>query len=324
VEVRVGDYALDNTNFLSLPTWSGTWMASHGGTARLPLDDDYRELRRQIWLATDVAFKVALEELAKKQAVLKNRTRPEDLPDFSEEEPSALAAGEPLPPPDPPEAMASLVRELSGVLRARELAAIARRRKARFTQEQRLVRYVNSEGLFGARAERPPVVDATTQAADGLPLRDFVALTRARSASFRPPRAGGGGPHPWRERLQPGAPPAAGSPQRPRAVRGPGGSGALRPGLRPMLLAQRKLVAADERMLEMGGTTASFEDRIGARVLAAPCQWSTTRPRRSSTACHFWAATRSTIRRVRARRRHSSSAATSRPLLAGRVPVRGS
>ena len=48
----------------------------------LPLENDYREIRRQIWLATDQAYKAALESLAEKRAVLQNETRAEDIADF--------------------------------------------------------------------------------------------------------------------------------------------------------------------------------------------------------------------------------------------------
>ena len=53
VEVRVGDYALDNTNFRSF-SFGGTGVVRmYGGSMQLPLEDDYDELRRKIWLATD-------------------------------------------------------------------------------------------------------------------------------------------------------------------------------------------------------------------------------------------------------------------------------
>ena len=64
VEVRVGTPDLDNTNLLS-GEFSGGGMP-----AELPLDDDYTELRRQIWLATDRAYKQAVESLARKKAAL--------------------------------------------------------------------------------------------------------------------------------------------------------------------------------------------------------------------------------------------------------------
>src|SRR5262249_4433140 len=43
VDMRVGDYALDNTNFTSAPGFAGISRAFP-----LPLEDNYKELRRQI------------------------------------------------------------------------------------------------------------------------------------------------------------------------------------------------------------------------------------------------------------------------------------
>ena len=79
VELRVGSYELDNTNFLSFPSY-GASMMSWAGTGQLPLDADYQELRRQIWLATDNAYKTAVEQLAQKKAALQHRTRTDEIP----------------------------------------------------------------------------------------------------------------------------------------------------------------------------------------------------------------------------------------------------
>src|SRR6185503_9233538 len=65
VEVRVGDYAFDNTNF-SGGGGSGGLIAIGGGAvgfgpSMLPLDDSYLEIRRRLWRATDAAYKEAAE-----------------------------------------------------------------------------------------------------------------------------------------------------------------------------------------------------------------------------------------------------------------------
>ena len=86
VEVRVGDRNLDNTNFVTRPDF-GSALSSASFPTVLPLEDDYHELRRKIWLATDSAYKQALDHLAKKRAALQNATRVEEVPDFSEQEP---------------------------------------------------------------------------------------------------------------------------------------------------------------------------------------------------------------------------------------------
>ena len=86
VELRVGDHELDNTNFMDFGRLRSR-VVREGFPVSLPLRDDYRELRRQIWLATDGAYKQAVHRLAKKRATLQNKTRVEIIPDFSREEP---------------------------------------------------------------------------------------------------------------------------------------------------------------------------------------------------------------------------------------------
>ncbi len=52
----------------------------------LPLDDDYDELRRQLWLGTDAAYKQATESFDRKQAVAKAQTKDsDDVGSFSHE-----------------------------------------------------------------------------------------------------------------------------------------------------------------------------------------------------------------------------------------------
>jgi len=52
----------------------------------LPVDDNYDELRRKIWLATDSAYKRAVEDLSAKKAALANKNHDtESVPSFSKE-----------------------------------------------------------------------------------------------------------------------------------------------------------------------------------------------------------------------------------------------
>ena len=44
------------------------------GSAVTPLDDDYDAMRRQLWLATDAAYKRAVNVFARKKAAFQNRT----------------------------------------------------------------------------------------------------------------------------------------------------------------------------------------------------------------------------------------------------------
>jgi len=77
VVVRIGDYKQDSY------FGEGT-----GAVDVMPTDNDEMALRRQLWLATDKAYKSALGGLTEKQAALKNVETENDLADFSEEKPA--------------------------------------------------------------------------------------------------------------------------------------------------------------------------------------------------------------------------------------------
>ncbi|MGZ7057612.1 MAG: metallopeptidase TldD-related protein, partial [Candidatus Angelobacter sp.] len=77
VVVRIGDYKQDS--------YFGEGM---GAVEVLPTDNDEMALRRQLWLATDKAYKSALSGFTEKQAALKNVETETDLADFSEEKPA--------------------------------------------------------------------------------------------------------------------------------------------------------------------------------------------------------------------------------------------
>ncbi len=74
VVVRIGDYKQDS--------YFGEGM---GALETMPSDNDEMALRRQLWLATDKAYKSALSGFTEKQAALKSMETENDLADFSEE-----------------------------------------------------------------------------------------------------------------------------------------------------------------------------------------------------------------------------------------------
>lgn len=168
VQVRVGDYQRDNSNFLAFP------LHANGLTETLPLpiDDDYQELRRQIWLATDGAYKAALETLSRKRAALENRTTRENLPDFSREQPTTA-----LEPPSPVKMDLARAEAL-----VRDLSAIFRQQPEIFTSSTSLEVsdtrswYFNSEGSVTTQESSAAnfMAGAQTQAVDGMMLPDWV------------------------------------------------------------------------------------------------------------------------------------------------------
>jgi predicted Zn-dependent protease len=174
VEVRVGSPKLDNTNFLSMSFLNrGGLAGSFGGISQLPLEDNYKELRRQLWLATDSAYKKALEDLSRKRAALQNKTGAEEIPDFSSQPPATVTEAQ-----TPAKIDAAQLETL-----ARSLSAVFKGSPAIFTDsahvmmEQTYTRYVNSEGTTFTRNTpmASVVLLAGTQAAEGAPLRDFLA-----------------------------------------------------------------------------------------------------------------------------------------------------
>jgi predicted Zn-dependent protease len=172
VEVRVGDYKLDNSHLFSFDFDMGTRLRIFNGTAPLPLDDDYKELRRELWLATDATYKKAVEDLSKKRGLLETRSRDDESDDFSKEDP--VVSTEDLP--------AIKVTVPDWEREARALSALFRQMPAVYTSSVLLncfntyTRYLTSEGTSYTR--RQPIVtftgNAGTQAVDGMPLDDTI------------------------------------------------------------------------------------------------------------------------------------------------------
>jgi TldD protein len=177
VQLRVGDYAFDNTNYVF-----SDFFGRIGGV-RLPLDDDPFVLRHHFWLLTDRAFKGSVEAISRKRAALRNVTVQEELKDFAKAQPVTLIL------PDRPvsfqkEAWTQQGRALSALLSAYPtLTGSQLEWEAAYSTSY----YLNTEGtrvrypddLFTIR------VRAAGQAADGMPVRDMLAV-HARSASALP------------------------------------------------------------------------------------------------------------------------------------------
>jgi TldD protein len=79
VAARVGSYKLDNSNFIADEGFRGFI----GPSGNVGIDRDYNSLRQDLWIATDQAFKEAVETYSRKQAYLSSLARPSDIDDFS-------------------------------------------------------------------------------------------------------------------------------------------------------------------------------------------------------------------------------------------------
>ena len=173
VEVRVGDYARDNTNFYAFRMQASGVVRMISG-AQIPMDDNYDESRRELGLATDSAYKEALDVYAKKKAALENRTRTGDAPDFSKE--TAVKDTQDAPRLKwNPEQIGNDVKALSAMFRSMPTIADS---EVKFDGSNSLVRYENSEGTTFTRRESLATYQASanTQALDGMPLSDFEVV----------------------------------------------------------------------------------------------------------------------------------------------------
>ncbi|MEM9532668.1 MAG: metallopeptidase TldD-related protein [Pseudomonadota bacterium] len=186
VQVRVGDYKLDSS---LVPRFgqAGTMHRYYPpNNFRLPLDDDYGAVRRAFWLATDLAYKRALEDYSVKLADTQVTVDRDGLVDFYSAEPAQV---EELadPPPADEAALTELVVNLSNSLAAfDELHESA----VWVSVVYRDVHYVNSEGSR-FRRQVPDITwgaIARTQAPDGAVLWDFDRVRR-RNLDQLPPAA---------------------------------------------------------------------------------------------------------------------------------------
>lgn len=170
VDVRVGDYALDNTH--KLRGGEAGFDAADllaGGAVEVPVEDDRLALQHAVWRATDRAFKSAARKYQRVLTNLKTQVSEEDQSgDFTREPPAVHR--EPLPAWAPDRAAwAAMLQRASAAAREFPLiynsgAALTAGREVRWL--------VNSEGsrLQTGRKLLRVIVSAATKAEDGMDL----------------------------------------------------------------------------------------------------------------------------------------------------------
>ena len=131
-------------------------------------------MRQYFWLATDVAYKSALQAIARKQAALRNLTVTDQIPDFAKAAPTTLVVPASRQAVDQ-EVWKTRVRGLSALFAAypQVFASVA---EFQFTQGSFYL--VNSEGTT-VRVPENSVrfqVRATALAPDGMLLRDSTSI----------------------------------------------------------------------------------------------------------------------------------------------------
>ena len=178
VDARVGSYKLDSSNFVSDEGFRGFI----GPTGQVGIDRDYDSLRQDLWIATDQAFKEAVETYSRKQAYLSSLARQSDIDDFAKAEPVQLI--EPRETPDwTSRNWDQEARDTSATLRA-------------FSEihESRVTYYLvyateyllTSEGTEIRQNRHFAAIEAgmSTFAADGVPLNHFYTTYATRPADL--------------------------------------------------------------------------------------------------------------------------------------------
>src|SRR5258708_3552179 len=178
VESRVGGYRLDSCNFVGEEGFRGFI----GPSGQVGIDRDYDSLRQDLWIATDQAFKQAVETYSRKQAYLSSLARQSDIDDFAKAGPVQLI--EPLETPDwTGRNWDQEARETSATLRA-------------FSEihESRVTYYLvyateyllTSEGTEIRQNRHFAGIEAGlgTFAADGVPLNHFYATYATHPAGL--------------------------------------------------------------------------------------------------------------------------------------------
>jgi hypothetical protein len=180
VQVRVGDYKFDNGNYIYSDASSGSGY----NLGSFPLDDNLEALRHYFWLATDSAYKSALEVIARKRAALKNVTVTDQGPDFSKAGATSLVVATPRQAVDE-EPWKSRLRSLSALFSSHPQIIGS---GLEFMVTQGAFYLVNSEGAQVRVPERAARLHARASALapDGMLLYDSVSFHSLEIANLAP------------------------------------------------------------------------------------------------------------------------------------------
>jgi len=267
VDVRVGDYHLDSSNFISEDGFQGFL----GSTGEVGIDRDYNSLRQDLWLATDQAYKQAVTQMSLKQSFLRSLTKPPEIDDFSQVAP--LVKIDAHAEPD------WTSRNWEDESRAASLALtnFPHLSGARVNYYMIYVTYylMNSEGTTIRTARSLAAIEAAldTSAEDGMALHDYYAVYVAKPADLPDPAVVGASLTQTATELatmrqSPLMPDFTG----PVLFDPPAAGSLLAQGLAPSLSGARPplstMPAFDEIMERMGGRS-EWSGRINTRVLPA-------------------------------------------------------
>ena len=173
VDVRVGDYENDNTNFFSTKrgpgfTRGGVFSAFLGQF--LPVSDDYQAIRRGLWRATDREYKNAVSSFADKSAYLRDRSRTDAPPNLLRVEPLVHIDSSTISESDESRT-AQVALTLSAVFKGHPHIIFSR---VGVQEAQSTTRFLNSEGSKYLLPSKSISISAlaATQASDGTEIND--------------------------------------------------------------------------------------------------------------------------------------------------------
>jgi TldD protein len=265
VDVRVGDYHLDSSNFISSDGFQGFL----GSTGQVGIDRDYNSLRQDLWLATDQAYKAAVTQMSLKQAFLRSLTRAPEIDDFSQAPP--LVKIDPRLEPDwtsrnwEDEARSSsaVLKNFPDIYGARVNYYLIYLTSYLMTSEGTAIRTSRSIAAVEASLD--------TQADDGMPIHNYYAAYAARPADLPDPSTVSKGLElAGTELMQLRAAPLAPDFTGPVLLDAPAAAAVLAQVLPASLSGARpplSTVPQFDQMMERVGAQSEWTGRVGTRVL---------------------------------------------------------
>jgi TldD protein len=267
IDVRVGDYHLDSSNFVSEDGFQGFL----GTTGEVGIDHDYNSLRQDLWLSTDQAYKQAVTQMSLKQSFLRSLTKPPEIDDFSQATP--IVKIDPRVQPD------WTTRNWDEESRQAS-AALLKFPQLNATRVNYYLVYLtyylmNTEGTTIRSSRHLAAIEAAldTTAGDGMSLHNFYAVYVAKPADLPDPATVGkslaqAGTELMTLRQSPVISDFTG----PVLFQGAASGAMLAQALAPSLSGSRPplstMPAFDEMMQRMGGRS-EWSGRVGSRVLPA-------------------------------------------------------
>lgn len=178
VNLRVGDYHLDSSNFLSEDGFQGAL----GSAGQVGIDRDYNSLRQDLWIATDQAYKSALVQMSLKQAFLRSLTKPPEIDDFSHTTPVVDVTPHVEPDwtsrnwEDEARKVSGALRSLPQIYGTRVNYYLVYATSYLMTSEGTTIRVSHSLAAIEAGLD--------TQADDGMPLHNYFAVYVSRPSNL--------------------------------------------------------------------------------------------------------------------------------------------